>query len=110
MGENWGTKASEPLSTWSLKRKVNFPFAFHSTFRTFAPNMEKKRHALRKLLEAVEKELLQKPNRKTLDRLSLLAGFQDWDSFQEALHGDAGGILNDESSEHHTEDGSDVNQ
>ncbi len=52
--------------------------------------MEKKRHALRKLLEAVEKELLQKPNRKTLDRLSLLAGFQDWDSFQDALHGDGG--------------------
>ncbi len=50
--------------------------------------MEKKRHALRKLLEAVEKELLKKPNRKTLDRLSLLAGFQDWDSFQEALHGE----------------------
>ena len=50
--------------------------------------MEKKRHALRKLLEAVEHELLKKPNRKTLDRLSLLAGFQDWDSFQDALHGD----------------------
>ena len=50
--------------------------------------MEKKRHALRKLLEAVEGELLRKPNRKTLDRLSLLAGFQDWDSFQEALHGE----------------------
>ena len=49
--------------------------------------MEKKRHALRKLLEAVEGELLRKPNRKTLDRLSLLAGFQDWDSFQDALHG-----------------------
>ena len=41
-------------------------------------------------MEAVEKELLQKPNRKTLDRLSLLAGFQDWDSFQDALHGDGG--------------------
>ena len=53
--------------------------------------MEKKRHALRKLLEAVEHELLKKPNRKTLDRLSLLAGFQDWDSFQETLHGDLGG-------------------
>ena len=53
--------------------------------------MEKKRHALRKLLEAVEKELLQKPNRKTLDRLSLLAGFLDWESFQETLHGDLGG-------------------
>ncbi len=50
--------------------------------------MEKKRQALKKLLLAVEKELLRKPDRKTLDRLSLLAGFQDWDSFQDALHGD----------------------
>ena len=53
--------------------------------------MEKKKHALRKLMEAVEHELLKKPNRKTLDRLSLLVGFQDWDSFQETLHGDLGG-------------------
>lgn len=50
--------------------------------------MEKKRLALRKLLTAVEKELLHKPDRKTLDHLSLLAGFQDWDSFQDALHGE----------------------
>ena len=50
--------------------------------------MEKKRVALRKLLEAVEKEILRKPDRKVLDRLSLLAGFQDWNSFQDALHGD----------------------
>ena len=50
--------------------------------------MEKKRQALRKLLEAVEKEILKKPDRKTLDRLSLLVGFQDWKSFQDALHGD----------------------
>ena len=61
----------------------------YELFRTFAPVMEKKRHALRQLLTAVEKELLKKPNRKTLDRLSLLAGFQDWESFQEALHGEA---------------------
>lgn len=60
----------------------------------FAIVMEKKRHALRKLLEAVEKELVKKPNRKTLDRLSLLAGFQDWQSFQEALHGEADGNTN----------------
>ena len=61
-------------------------------FCTFAANlydMEKKRVALRKLLEAVEKEILRKPDRKTLDHLSLLAGFQDWDSFQQALHGEA---------------------
>ena len=54
----------------------------------FAGNMEKKRHALRKLLEAVEKEVLKKPNRKTLDHLSLLAGFQSWEDFQKALHGE----------------------
>lgn len=58
---------------------------------TFAPVMEKKKHAVHKLLEAVERELMKKPNRKTLDRLSLLAGFQDWDSFQDALHGESGG-------------------
>lgn len=56
--------------------------------------MEKKRIALKKLMEAVEKELLHKPNRKTLDRLSLLVGFQDWDSFQDALQGDADGTTN----------------
>ncbi len=50
--------------------------------------MEKKKIALRKLLEAVERELLKKPNVKTLDRLSLLAGFQDWESFQDALYGE----------------------
>jgi hypothetical protein len=50
--------------------------------------MEKKRVALRKLLEAVEKEILRKPDKKVLDRLSLFAGFQDWNSFQDALHGD----------------------
>lgn len=56
--------------------------------------MEKKREALKKLMAAVEKELLHKPNKKTLDRLSLLVGFQDWDSFQDALHGDADGRTN----------------
>ena len=50
--------------------------------------MEKKRLALKKLMTAVEKELLHIPDRKTLDRLSLLVGFQNWDSFQDALHGD----------------------
>lgn len=48
--------------------------------------MERK---LKKLLEAVEKELLKRPSRKTLDRLSLLVGFQDWDDFQKAWDGGA---------------------
>ena len=63
--------------------------------------MEKKRQALRKLLEAVEKEILKKPDRKTLDRLSLLVGFQDWDSFQEALHGDVSADENYNKKEKH---------
>ena len=43
--------------------------------------MEKKRLALRKLMEAVEKEILSKPDKKALDRLSLIGGFQDWEDF-----------------------------
>jgi hypothetical protein len=82
----------------SLIAEAFFPlFAFHFSLY-FVPLhalwrivMEKKKHALRKLLEAVEKELLHKPDKKTLDRLSLLAGFQDWESFQETLHGELGG-------------------
>ena len=61
--------------------------------------MEKKRKALRSLLMAVEKEVLKKPNPKTLDKLSLLVGYQDWASFQEAVHGKADGLSNYEEKE-----------
>ena len=64
--------------------------------------MEKKRQALRKLLDAVEKEILRKPNRKTLDHLSLLVGFQDWESFQEALHGEVSADENYNKKEVHS--------
>ena len=33
----------------------------------------------------------EKPSRETLDRISLLVGFQDWESFTEALHGKTDG-------------------
>jgi len=65
--------------------------------------MMKKRQALRKLLEAVESELLKKPNTHTLDRLSMLAGFQDWQSFQDALHGNADGKTNFKEHEKSTD-------
>ena len=80
--------------------------------------MEKKNWALKKLLEAVEREFswkplkpialkkvkkyvagYEKPSRETLDRISLFVGFQDWDSFQKAIHGEAGGLSNYESSD-----------
>ena len=60
---------------------------FFVTLHSLSQNdviMEKK---LKSLLTAVEKEVLRKPNRKTLDYLSLLAGFQDWDEFQKAFKG-----------------------
>ena len=69
--------------------------------------MEKKLFELTKLKEAInrmpEKRLLrplalkkvlaylqgkEKPTKKTLDRLSLFVGVQDWESFKEAVHGD----------------------
>ena len=84
--------------------------------------MEKKHWELRKLLEAVERELSwkplkpialkkvktylagrEKPSRETLDRISLFVGFQDWDSFQKALHGEADGLSNYEKSNDNTE-------
>ena len=74
--------------------------------------MEKKKWELRKLFEAVEHGLghihgrtlateklkmylkgTEKPKRETLDRISLLVGFQDWESFKEALHGDDDGQM-----------------
>ena len=69
--------------------------------------MEKKLFELKKLKEAIEKErnwkplkpialkqvlgFLQgqaKPSKDVLDRLSLFVGFQDWDSFKDAVHGE----------------------
>ena len=70
-------------------------------------------YALKKLFDTVEHELeripqkvraldksslyitgKEKPSRETLDRISLLVGFQDWESFKEALHGKTGGQEN----------------
>lgn len=75
--------------------------------------MENIQRELVKLCEAIEKGMikkplkalalkkaggylhgLEKPKRETLDKLSLLAGFQNWESFRDALHGDADGTTN----------------
>ncbi|MBR4238248.1 MAG: hypothetical protein IKQ03_02390 [Prevotella sp.] len=79
--------------------------------------MEKKHWELRKLREAIEREMswkpakpvalekvksylqgLEKPKKETLDHLSLFVGFQDWDSFLKALHGEASADENYEES------------
>lgn len=48
--------------------------------------------SLRRLWRWVSKASREKPSRRTLDRLALLAGFQDWDDLRTALRGtnDAG--------------------
>ena len=75
--------------------------------------MEKLQRELVKLAEAIENNVVrkpakalaldrlgaflsgrEKPGRETLDRLALLAGFQDWEPFRKALHGDADGATN----------------
>ena len=75
--------------------------------------MENLQRELAKLCEAIEKNVvkkpmralaldklggylrgMEKPSRETLDRLSLMAGFQSWESFRDALHGDADGSTN----------------
>lgn len=79
--------------------------------------MERKHWELRKLREAIEREMnwkpakpialkkvlnymhgIEKPKKETLDKLSLFVGFQDWDSFQKALHGEADASENYEES------------
>ena len=36
----------------------------------------------------------EKPSRETLDKISLLVGFQDWEDFREAIHGETDGQEN----------------
>ncbi len=70
--------------------------------------MERKRWELKRLMETIERGAgrtaakalalgklgnyilgREKPSVETLDRLALFAGFQDWQSFKEALQGEA---------------------
>ena len=43
-------------------------------------------HALKKIWGYISGA--EKPSKKTLDKLALLAGFQSWDDFYDALHGE----------------------
>lgn len=71
--------------------------------------MEKRHWELRKLREAIEREMnwkpakpaalkkvlnylhgIEKPKKETLDKLALFVGFQDWESFRRTLNGEAG--------------------
>lgn len=49
-------------------------------------------HVLDKLAKYIKGT--EKPSHETLDRISLLVGFQDWEHFREAMHGEADGQEN----------------
>ena len=70
-------------------------------------SLKKQFWELHKLREAIEREVnwkpakipalqkvtsmlhgIEKPKKETLDRLSLFVGFQDWEGFQKAIHGE----------------------
>lgn len=74
---------------------MNMNYALKKLFDTVEHELERipqKVHALDKLtcyLKGTEK-----PKRETLDKISLLVGFQDWDDFKDALHGDSDGQKN----------------
>lgn len=87
--------------------------------------MERRHWELRKLREAIEKEMAwkpvralalgkvkdyilgkEKPSRDVLDKLALFVGFQDWNSFKEALQGDADAETNYELGEEEPKKGS----
>ena len=70
-------------------------------------------YALKKLFDAAEHQLelipqkmlaldklskyikgTEKPKRETLDKISLLVGYQEWEKFTEALHGETDGQEN----------------
>lgn len=48
--------------------------------------------ALRNIIASLQN--MEKPTKASLDKISLLAGFQDWDSFQRALQGRADADVN----------------
>ena len=51
-------------------------------------------HSLRRLWKWVSAAKPEKPSQRTLDRLALFAGFQDWKDLQKALHGTNDASLN----------------
>ena len=65
-----------------------------ATFRLEARSIHLAPHSLRRLWKWVSAAKPEKPSQRTLDRLALFAGFQDWKDLQKALHGTNDAALN----------------
>ena len=56
------------------------------------------------LTHEVEKKIVsgkEKPTKETLNKLALFVGYQSWDDFHEALHGEDDGNLSYDTDEDH---------
>ena len=69
-------------------KEINLSSDFDKLERIFGKhNILLKSQALKKVWEFLKGK--EKPSKETLDKVALFAGFQDWESFQKALHGDS---------------------
>ena len=69
-------------------KEINLSSDFDKLERIFGKhNVLLKSQALKKVWGFLKGK--EKPSKETLDKVALFAGFQDWESFQKALHGDS---------------------
>ena len=69
-------------------KEINLSSDFDKLERIFGKhNVLLKSQALNKVWGFLKGK--EKPSKETLDKVALFAGFQDWESFQKALHGDS---------------------
>ena len=86
------------LLTHEVEKKIGKKVSLSSDFEKLASHLSVKHHlvftaqALRHVWGYVRGK--EKPTRETLDKLALFVGFQSWDDFHEALHGEENGQVN----------------
>ena len=89
---DWGRRPSDRLAR---PARLEQP----SDFERLSKRLEERSihlapHSLRRLWKWVSAAKPEKPSQRTLDRLALFAGFQDWKDLQKALHGTNDAALN----------------
>lgn len=91
------------LLTHEVEKKIGKKIALGSDFEKLA-SMFSVKHQLKISAGALHKVWgyvsgKEKPTKETLNKLALFVGYQSWDDFHEALHGENDGQLNYEVDE-----------
>ena len=91
------------LLTREVEKKIGKKVSHATDFEKLADHFSMKHH-LKVSAQGLHKVWgymrgKEKPSRETLDKLALFVGFQSWDDFHEALHGEDDGRLNYEVEE-----------